>query len=812
MENRKPHNLPNGRRAVLLAAACLISPMALAQVPGGSLAERETQRRLADEQEAQELLLKGDESYRAGRFAEAVEAYAGARELLPDAPATAEMRAAATDRYAQASVELARGLSRKGDVAGAKAAVDKVLAASVAPAHPGALQFRAQLDDPIRTNPALDAQHAADVDEVRRLLYRAQGAYDLGKFDEAKSTFEDVLRIDAHNSAARRGLEQVAAAKSGYQRTAYDHTRAEMLSQVDAEWETPVPPTAAELALGDPGGFGAEPTGRATVEAKLDNIIIPQIALDQATLGEALDLLRIRAAESDLAETDPAFRGVDITANLGDAETAEKIRGYKFDLRLTNVPLRSVLKYVTDITRTQFSADEHAVVITPLGAITEELIVRSYRVPPDFLTSLSSGASAEQANDDPFAEDDNAGGGLLTARLSAQEALTKSGVAFPEGASASYLSSTNTLRVINTPLNHDFIAQLIESMTKVEPVAISVKVTMIRTQQTNLEELGFDWLINPFGLSANNVFGSGGTTGNAAGRTGSDMLSPIGGTSIDSVPADPAGIVQRGLATNGLRSGDQAIGADSIDSLINNPNRTSQGSGVAPGVMAVTGLFSDGQVQMIMRGLDQKGGVDMLAQPATVTRSGQASSVQIIREFMYPSEYEPPELPNSAGVGNQSTPVTPTTPSAFETKPVGITFEVLPVADADRRYVDITLNPSFVDFDGFVNYGSPINTTTTDRLGNRSTVAITSNPILMPIFSVQRANTQLTIADGATIAIGGLMQESVENVEDKVPVLGDIPVVGRLFQNKAKQRVATALVFLVKVEMLDPTGRPYRDR
>ncbi|MCB1132573.1 MAG: hypothetical protein KDN05_15715, partial [Verrucomicrobiae bacterium] len=229
MEYRKPYILPKGRAAVLLAAACLFSPLAHAQPRGSDLAERETTRRMAEEQEAQELLLRGDESYQAGRYSDAVEAYAGARDLLPDAPATAELRDAATDRYAQASVEYARELSRKGDIEGAKAAVDKVLAESVAPRHPGALNFRAQLDDPIRTNPALDAEHAADIDQVRRLLYQADGAYDLAKFDEAKSRFEDVLRIDPHNAAARRGMERVAAAKSGYQRAAYDETRATML-------------------------------------------------------------------------------------------------------------------------------------------------------------------------------------------------------------------------------------------------------------------------------------------------------------------------------------------------------------------------------------------------------------------------------------------------------------------------------------------------------------------------------------------------------------------------------------------------------
>jgi general secretion pathway protein D len=800
METFKPI-LPSRGRAALLATACLVFPLTAGEPFGGnSLAERERSRRSASIEESHELLRKGDEAYKAGRYSEAVEAYAGARDLIPDAPVSAELRRAATERYAQASVEHARVLSRKGDVAGAKAAVDKVLLAGVAPNDPGALAFRAQLDDPIRTNPALTADHARDVDEVRRKLYTAEGSFLLGKFDEAKSTYEQVLRIDPTNSAARRGMEQVAAAKSGYQKAAYDHTRAEMLSQVDAAWETQI--GAPELGVGpeDPGGLPMD-FGKMTISAKLDNIIIPKIALDDVSLGEAIDFLRLAESEDGT--------GVNFTVNLGapDSEIAKTISEKRFSLQLAQVPLRQALKYITDITQTSFSTDEFAVIITPAGFTSDELISRTYTVPPDFLTSMSSGAGGAAAAADPFAEAPKEG--LLTARLSAQEALAKNGIAFPEGASASL--GSNVLRVVNTATNHDMISQLVELATQTEPVTVAVRVTMIKVQQERLEELGFDWLVNPFGLSANNVFGSGGTTGNTPGRGGDDFTSPVGGTSVDGIPATPGAQVSN-LVTNGLRSGDQGLSTNSLNELIGNPNRSQEVS-VAPGIMSVTGLFSDGQVQMVMRGLDQKKGVDIMARPSIMTRSGQESSVSITREFIYPSEYEPPELPNSVGEGTGGAfPVTPATPTAFETEEVGIKLSVLPVADANRRYVDVTLNPSFSDFDGFVNYGSPINTTSQDILGNPITAQVTENAILMPIFSFQRANTQLTVLDGSTIAIGGLMAESIQTIEDKVPIFGDLPLVGRLFTTRASKPVSTAIIFLVHVELLDPTGRPYRDR
>jgi len=801
-------------RSVLAAVSWLGGMAAALAAPNAQdLTAREQARRVAATEEAQMLLHKGDEAYVAGRYADAVEAYAGAREIIPDAPVSAELRMAATERFAQASVERAKELSRKGDVSAAKVTVDKVLTKEVAPNHAAAQVLRAQLDDPIRTNPALTGEHAKDVDQVRRLLYLAEGAHDLGKFDESIRHYEGVLRIDPTNIAARRGMEKVAAVKSNYAKSGLDHTRAEMLGQVDAAWETPLSAPEQSVGLGDfsaPSG----PSTEVTVAAKLKRILIPRIALEQATLDEAVEFLRVKAAEGDITEMRPTDKGVNITVNLGppDSEQAKRIRDLRFDLMLSQVPLATALKYITDLTRTTFTTDDFSVVIRPAGSASDEMLARNFVVPPGFLTSLGADSVAAQAPEDPFGPAP-AGGGLLATRLSAQEVLAKQGIAFPEGASAIYNAASNTLRVVNTSTNLDLISQVVDAANQTEPVMVSVKVTMIRSQQTNLKELGFDWLLTPVSVGSDG-FLSGGSIGNTPGRKASDFTGTVPG-----LPSNPTAVVNPGLITNGLRSGDQGISrSSSIDELLANPNRASQSSAVAPGILAITGMFTDGDVSMIMRGLNQKKGVDVMAQPSTVTRSGQSSNISIIREFIYPTEYEPPEIPNSTGGGSSVSPATPATPTAFEKRDVGITLEVLPVADANKQYVDITLAPSLVEFDGFINYGSPIQTAVSSGIVGglteitNSVLTLSENTILMPVFSTRRTNTQLTVADGATIAVAGLVSEKVEKIEDKVPVLGSIPWIGRLFSTTASRPSSSVVIFLVRVELMDPTGRPYRNR
>ncbi|TAG09385.1 MAG: tetratricopeptide repeat protein [Verrucomicrobia bacterium] len=770
--------------------------------------------------EAHMLLTKGDEAYQAQRYQDAVTAYQGAREMLSNSSGENALLAASSERLAIASTELARDKSRQGDVAGAKAILDALLNDKMVPENHAAKVLRQQLDDPIRTNPALTPQHAKDVDSVRRLLYMAEGSFNLGKYDEAKANFEEALRIDPYNSAARRGLEKVASFKTGYYKAASDQSRSEILGQVDQAWELEVPRPDTMPDLGEVGEMSADINSR-TVGAKLEQIIIDRIALEQASLEESLDFLRMRSMELDTSELDVARKGVNFMINLGDenSEQSRKVRAMRFDLRLTQVPLAQVLRYITDMTGTKYDTDDFAVLITPVGGGAEDLVSRTYRVPPDFITNLSGSATTAntQQNVDPFNTTQKSSS-LLPARKTAQEAFAAQGVSFPEGASANFSPATSLLRVVNTPLNQEYIAQIIDAVSQTEPVVVTVKVTMLKVEQTDLEELGFDWILDNFSFGdpgwvpgTNTLNLTGGTTGN--------------GGDLSDIPLPP-GEVTRNPITAGNRSGDEAISNSAIDEVIGQRSGR-QSSARAPGILGVRGLINEGSLQMLMRGLDQKKGTDLLISPAVTTRSGQISSIKVAREFIYPTEYEPPELPNEttstsfvilqdgvpiAGGNTGSSPaVTPATPTAFATREVGVVLEVLPVVDASKQFVDLTLNPSVSDFDGFVNYGSPITTTRQSPTGPVR-VALTENAILMPVFSTNRLNTNLRVQSGATIVIGGLLSEKVQLVEDKTPILGDIPIAGRLFQSKASRPVKTAIVFFVNVAISDPTGRSFSAR
>jgi general secretion pathway protein D len=160
------------------------------------------------------------------------------------------------------------------------------------------------------------------------------------------------------------------------------------------------------------------------LSTKIGRIVVPKFQLQEGTLMEAIDLLRLRASENDTFETDQAKKGLNIAVNLGDPKVSpgKDILAKTFDLNVSNVPVATLLKYITDITRTSFKVDDFAVTITPAGMYSDELISRTYRVPPDFLSNLTAGSTAEEQPVDIF-NTEIGNGGLLAERKGVEHPL-----------------------------------------------------------------------------------------------------------------------------------------------------------------------------------------------------------------------------------------------------------------------------------------------------------------------------------------------------------------------------------------------------
>jgi len=804
----------------LLAAAVAtsVSSPALAGSNGGSgglsgIAEREIARRTARMEDARQAIEKGDKLFSDGDAEGALAQYKAALEAIPNAPATQEWRTLAETKYADACVALAQDRAKTGRYKESRELLHEAL--ETRPGHRGAVKLQERLDDPDRYPPALSPEHVKNVQNVERSLQMANSYQDLGQYDNANKEFQEVLRIDPYNTSARRGMEKVEQRKSQYFNAARDQRRAAMLAAVDGSWEDQVPVKSLQAA----GDVGAQTKDLSLyLIQKMKTIRIPQLTFNGVKLEEAVEFLRLKSKDLD-TDPDPTRRGVNIIVKAGDAPVSANI-----SLDLKDVPMEEALRYITELANMKYKVEPYAVLIVPVTESTTEMITRVYKVPPDFLTvqNDSGGAGAAPAPAaDPFAKSGaagDAGGGTskLPTRKTAKEILIEQGIPFPDGSSAVFNPVTSQLVVRNTTPNMDAVEAYVESQSTRTPKQVYVTTKFVEVTQKNTDELGFDWLLGPFTVpGSQSIWGSGGAVSTSS--TSSASSYPF------SSPA--TGDIGANAVTSGLRSGSGAVSSDGIDSLLSGATSvagSSTGAQKSPGIFALSGVLTNPQFQVVMRGLSQKKGVDLMSAPSVTAKPGVDATVEVIREFLYPTEFNPPQIPqtfggqgaggiNALGASSSSSgsfPVTPTTPTAFQTKNIGVTLKVNPTVGADNNTIDMVLSPEVTDFEGFINYGSPIQSSSHDALGNPVTIVLTENKIPQPVFSKRSLSTSVTVWDGQTVAMGGLIREDVQDVEDKVPLLGDLPYVGRLFQTKAEDHFKRNLMVFVTAKIIDPSGQP----
>ena len=78
----------------------------------------------------------------------------------------------------------------------------------------------------------------------------------------------------------------------------------------------------------------------------------------------------------------------------------------------------------------------------------------------------------------------------------------------------------------------------------------------------------------------------------------------------------------------------------------------------------------------------------------------------------------------------------------------------------------------------------------------------------LPIFRTRQLVTSCNVWDGQTVVLGGLLAEDVQKNKDKVPVIGDLPLVGRFFRSESSITRRKNLVIFVTPTIIDPAGNP----
>jgi len=787
--------------------------------------------------------IKAGDAARSRKEAEAAyNYYKQAVDMVPQGPAGGSIRSRAVAHFSRGAVEYAEYLVSRGEYAEARRVASEILEPRYNPDYRPAIVFLSHLEEADYFNKTITPEFAAQRDEVNNLISEAVGFYDSGRYDMAQKRYQQVLAVDKDNTAAYRGLEQVELGKQRYYDSAYNETRARMLWQVEKAWERPKRRFSDSRSTVEDTGAD-ERRGTELMLARLNRIIIPRVEFGDTPIQEAIGFLRRQSRTQDTADEG---EGINIVLELPPESTAPAVPTVegeepaapaqtvsdRITLKLSNVPLYEALRYVALQAGLKVKVEPFAVSVVPLTKMTDTLEVREFRVPPGFI-SASAGPAEDTATFAGRGSDGATVGTKLSARQNAKDFLDAQGVEFPAGASARFIPGSSRLVVKNTASNLDLIQALVEAAMAEQPTQVEIEAKFVEVSQNNLKELGFDWTVGPFSIGDSGVYGGGGNDVSA------NRTFPFNypGTTI------PVG---ENTATGGLRSGSgtqpySAISVNSLNALLARNLGLGTSGGPAPGIFSVAGVFTNPQFQVMIRALNQKKGVDLMAAPKVTTKSGQKATITLSREFPYPQEFEPPQVPQNSGGGSSvvgvssvSDPiVTPSFPTSFTTRNLGVTLEVEPQIGPDGYTIDLNLTPEVVDFEGFINYGSPIYVPNRSFLGqelnqqfdNVGNVVgaqlldvftpttqrlLTDNVINQPIFSTRKVTTNVSIWDGQTVVIGGLIREDVQKVNDKVPILGDIPLAGVLFRSEVEQKIKRNLIIFTTARLMDAAGQLLR--
>jgi len=598
------------------------------------------------------------------------------------------------------------------------------------------------------------AAEVAATQDVPALVARGRSQYLAGDTAAATRTFRTVEARDAGNADAGYFLKRIESERA--------QTRAQMMNEVDQAWRRPGVLTGQPLATA--GAAGPSP-----LLEKLNAIMLPSVNFSGMELSRVVNTLSVISQEFDHTGLEP--KGVNIVL-LDQANTNPLV-----NITLRNLTLKRVLDFITDSVGFQYEVQADAVVVRPGGG-QSDLATQFFPVSRSTVLRMTGKAATQ-----------NNGAAATAANVDSEGQAIKSflqlaGVSFEAVPGSTLAFDGSQLIATQTPRNLERIRNILTRYNDVRQVEIEAK--FMEVQQGALEELGVQWSL---ATKATQQSGA-----KAEYTTGSGITRTLAEAFKNATSSQQISISGEGQPPGGLNL---PAAAPTI------PGGVLLASSAAP-LANITGIIGEFDVNAIVRALSQKSGTELLSAPKLTVLSGNLATITVAQELRYPQSYG--QIQSQVGTGSISgggsagVSITSGTPQEFTTRNVGVELKVTPTVEEDDYSISLDLNPKVTEFEGFVEYGGP-----SVAISGGTTVTVPPG-FYQPIFAVREVTTKVTIWDGATLVMGGLTREDVKKVNDKVPLLGSLPMVGRLFRSEGESSQKRNLLIFVTANLVSPGG------
>ena len=633
--------------------------------------------------------------------------------------------------------------------------------------------------------------------EAQNLMSEAKVFFENKRYAQALDKIEQVYLRDPFN------LEAVALAGQIYRefftKGYYRHRSDFELQSAYTTWQwiEPIfeaPEAPKEITVQEKGD------SRKAMSDKLSSAILPQFTWNKGDARGAINRLRTQAKAYDIDIQD--FTTRDDAPTLGSVS-----------LDLNNVSVGDVLRYISLMSGVKYRIEPDAVVV---GTAIETMYDRKYEVQPHVLTYVISNTSSETGNSGGGDSSTNSNvfgsrrGGqkdrnaqtekrlnrenaiaeeLPQVQLSGEEVtgekfkeyLTKHGIKFSEDCLVGWNRLTNVLTVKSTLENLDAISQLIREQNALQASLILVEVKCIEISDNDMEELGFDWSL---GDNLNKNMNNDGTLKDPNQKGW--MFGP--GTNYR---VNDKG--ERG-SMNPIRTG--FMDGSSSTALINNLN-------IFPMLFGSKTPFGSDvpiNISLTVNALSQNTRTEVVSAPKIVAMSGISASAKMTKSFYFPDSWSDLEIETDTSDNDTTYTIQRPTPEFGDEEEIGIDMKVTPTIMNETGAINLKLDFEVTGTNGNDEFTFVLNGNVNGRPVSHTFT------IWKPVITERKINTDVDVYDGQTVVIGGSTDNRTVTRNDKIPFLGELPLIGRLFQAQSEKAERRNMLVFVTARKLDTDG------
>jgi len=203
-------------------------------------------------------------------------------------------------------------------------------------------------------------------------------------------------------------------------------------------------------------------------------------------------------------------------------------------------------------------------------------------------------------------------------------------------------------------------------------------------------------------------------------------------------------------------------------------------------------MLTSDELAKALDDLERSGSADLLSAPRIRTRSGTKATFKAGTECRYATSVDirRVSVTNGANVVSGMKII----PGDFETRHVGTTLNVTPIFDSESNMIDLDLMAEVVSEPIWKDY--PVKYEGSD--GSKQEF-----PFEQPFFHTRQITPSLSVYNNATLVMSGMITTRKAHVEDRVPILGSIPWLGRLFRSSREVEDRRILLIAITARTLD---------